>query len=42
MILSLALAIDGAMKSALLNFYLCMESGVYLELENGLPIEMEN
>jgi hypothetical protein len=41
MIISLGLLLNEAIKAPLMRLYLLMESGVYLELENGSLIKLE-
>jgi hypothetical protein len=41
MLLTVALSISNHLERAISRLYLLTEAGVYLELENGLPIETE-
>lgn len=41
MINAIALFVGKSLDRAISRLYLLMENGVYLELENGLPIETE-
>jgi hypothetical protein len=41
MILGLALMVGRSLERAISRLYLLTEQGIYLELENGLPIETE-
>jgi len=42
MINSIAIYIGNTLSRALTRLYLLMENNKYLELENGLPIELED
>lgn len=41
MILALAIYVGKSLERAISRLYLLTEQGIYLELENGSPIELE-